>query len=258
MALPATLKDTIVPRLNYALSQPNVSYIFKSSLEQDAKALLNTRDAFAGHYILGMLDVMQHHSAGFDNHFSFITNPDKPSVFDLYYLNGLNRLGRFDEATMYIRHILANPVINTELEFLKGITHFAMLYGFIDEAEKLLHYLKKMKAIDDKSAELEHVYLLLRETGIPQESLIMAILAAKQFISSKGLVIPAYSFGYNIEFDQFIELKILCFSDDLQLLDEVDYELSELLVDMEENFDHKLIHLCISCRPYNSSYGVGG
>ena len=82
-------------------------------------------------------------------------------------------------------------------------------------------------------------------------------MAAKKLLSAKGLRIPTYSFGYSIEFDIFIELKMICFADDLDLLAEADEALSHLLVEMEESTDKNLVNFNISCRPYNTSYGTG-
>ncbi|QRQ83280.1 hypothetical protein JQU52_05520 [Paralysiella testudinis] len=167
-------------------------------------------------------------------------------------------MGCFDEANAYLQTLFIKSADSDDLHSLKPLLHMAMLYGFIDDAGLLFDKLKKLKAIKPgHNTDLERVYLLLRELRLDQSTMVAAILAIKKFIFSQDVVIPTYSFSYNFEYDIFIELKCICFVDDIELLARMDNIIDDMLIQMEVEIDPALINLCVSCRPYNLSYGIG-
>lgn len=259
MAVAATIAPSAIQRLYRALEKPDPSYLLISGLERDAKSLLSTPNDAAGYMILGMLDAISNRKAEFDEHFNFISAPGRPTPADFPRLNGLNRMGFFDEATEYLKQMFDSAKNVDDPAYLKSLSHMGMMYGFIDEAGSIIELLKRMELLEPNyQDDLERIYLLLKDTEVSQSAMVQAILAAKKLLAEKGLQIPTYSFGYSVEYDIFIELKMLCFETDVERLAEADESLSRLLVDMEESVDENLINFNISCRPYNPSYGIGG
>ncbi|QEY27132.1 hypothetical protein D0T92_04015 [Neisseria zalophi] len=168
-------------------------------------------------------------------------------------------MGFFDEATEYLKQMLDSSKSIDNPYYLKALAQIGMMYGFVDDAGSVIERLKRMESLEPGSQdELEKIYLLLKETSVSQAAMIDAVLAAKKLLAEKGLQIPCYSFGYSVEYDSFIELKMLCFETNLDRLAEADEALSRLLVGMEKSVDESLLNLSISCRPYNPSYGIGG
>lgn len=258
MAVAATIAPSTLNRLTRALEKEKPSYLVVSSLERDAQTLLGTEDAPLGYVILGMLAAMENRKQDFDQYFDQITASDRLVMGDIFRLSGLNRMSCFDEANEYLKQMLVKSANIDDPELLKLLAYHSMLYGYIDDAGDVFERLKRLGCLEPNyEDELELIYLLLKETGASQNGLVSAILAAKKLLSAKGLRIPTYSFGYSIEFDIFIELKMICFADDLDLLAEADEALSHLLVEMEESTDKNLVNFNISCRSYNTSYGTG-
>lgn len=258
MAVAATVATSALPRLEQALEKENPAYLMLSGLERDAKSLLRTPAASAGYLILGMLDAINNRKDDFDEHFDVISAPDSPSMAGFFRLNGLNRMGYFEEATAYLKQMFAASEKTDDPRFLKPLAHFGMLYGFIEQPGQIIERLNKMQSLEpNQQDDLERLHLLLKNTEIDEAVLVSVILAAKKLLKEKGFQIPTYSYGYSLESDIFIELKMLCFGDDIERLAQADEALSWLLVDMEESADANLINFSISCRPYNRSYGIG-
>ena len=258
MAVAATVAPSAFQRLKQALEQENPRPLLLSGLERDAKSLFGTPDAPYGYLILGMLDAINNRKDDFDKHLDVISASDIPAMANFFRLNGLNRMGYFEEATVYLKQMFAASEKTDDPLFLKPLAHLGMLYGFIERPGRIIERLNKMNSLEtNQQDELEQLHLLLKNTEIDEVVLVSAILAAKERLKEIGFQIPTYSFGYSIESDIFIELKMLCFGSDIDRMAEADEMLSRLLIDMEESADANLINFSISCRPYNRSYGIG-
>ncbi|WP_232462164.1 hypothetical protein [Neisseria chenwenguii] len=258
MAVAATLAPSALQRLYRALEKPEPSYLLVSGLERDAKSLLATPHGSVGYMILGMLDAISNRKTEFDEHFDLISVAGRPVMENFFRLNGLNRMGFFNEATEYLRQMLNSVQSTDNPAYLKPLAHMGMLYGFVDDAGLIIGRLKRMELLEpDQQDELERIYLLLKQTGVSQAVMADTVLAAKKLLAGEGLQIPTYSFGYSVEHDIFIELKMVCFENNTERLAEADESLSRMLVDMEESVDENLINFSISCRPYNPGYGIG-
>lgn len=161
--------------------------MFLASLEKDARALLNTPASDFGYLTLAMVAAMRGEKQPFDEYLKFPRmTADDVSVTDIFVLNGLNRMGCFDEANAYLQTLFIKSADSNDLHILKPLLHVAMLYGFLDDAGLLLDKLKKLNAIEaGYNTHWERVYLLLRELQLPQSAMVAAILAVKKFIFLK-------------------------------------------------------------------------
>ena len=257
-AAPATVAQSAFKRLEQVLEKEKPALLILDGLKRDAKSLLGTPDASYGHLIYGMLNAINNRRNDFDKHFDMISTPEVLNMGAFFRVNGLNRMGYFEEATEYLKKMLNASHKTDNPALLKHLTHLGMLYGFIEQPGLIIERLNKMKALEpNQQDDLERLHLLLTNTNVNETVLVSAILAAKNLLKEKGFQIPTYSFHYSIESDIFIELKMLCFGKNIDQMAEADEALSWLLVDMEESVDANLINFNISCRPYNRSYGIG-
>jgi hypothetical protein len=258
MAVAETITSSVKQRLDQALEQENPRLLLLSGLERDAKSLFGTPDAPFGYLILGMLDAINNRKDDFDKHFDFISAPEVLNMTSFYRLIGLNRMGYFGEATKYLEQMFDASQNTNDPLLLKALAQLGMLYGFMEQPGLIIERLNKMMPLDqNQNDNLEQLLLLLKNTKIEETVFVSAILAGKELLKERGFQIPTYSFHYSAELDTVIELRMLCFGNDNELLAKADEALSGLLVDMEESVDSNLINFNISCRPYNPSHGIG-
>ena len=258
MAVAATITSSVQERLEQALGKENPRPLLLSGLERDAKSLLGTPDVNDGHLILGMLDAINNRKDDFEKHFDVISAPEILNKASFYRLIGLNRMGYFEEAIVYLKEMFdASKNTNNPL-LLRALAQLGMLYGFMEQPGLIIERLNKMMPLDqNQNDNLEQLLLLLKNTKIEETVFVSAILAGKELLKERGFQIPTYSFYYSVELDPVIELRMLCFGNNNELLAEADEALSGLLIDMEDSVDSNLINFNISCRPYNPSHGIG-
>ncbi|WP_245911082.1 hypothetical protein [Neisseria iguanae] len=258
MAVAETITSTVKQRLDQALEQENPRPLLLSGLERDAKSLFGTPDASFGYLILGILDAINNRKNNFDKHFDFISAPEVLNNASFYRLIGLNRMGYFDDAIVYLEEMFKASRNTNDPLLLRALAQLGMLYGFMEQPGLIIERLNMMTSHNpNQNVGLIRLLQLLKNTKIKEAVLVSVILAGKELLKEKGFQIPTYAFHYSVELDNVIELRMLCFCNNLAKLVEADEALSALLIDMEDSVDSNLINFNISCRPFNSSHGIG-
>ena len=242
MAVAATVAPSAFQRLKQALEQENPRLLLLSGLERDAKSLFGTPDAPFGYLILGMLGVINNRKDDFDKNFNIISPPEVLDKASFYRLIGLNRMGYFEDAIVYLKEMFDASKNTNDPVLLRALVQLGMLYGFMEQPRLIIERLNKMMPLDqNQNDNLEQLLLLLKNTKIGETVFVSAILAGKELLKERGFQIPTYSF----------------YGNDNELLVKADEALSGLLIDIEDSVDSNLINFNISCRPYNPSHGIG-